>query len=114
MAYDSTMAYDEFLAERIRLYLTDQAGTSEKKMFGAVAFMVNGNMAVGVSNTDLMVRAGDESEAFLEESDVRPFDLSGKRMRGWLLVASPAIAEDGDLSRWIDVGVAVAVSLPPK
>jgi TfoX/Sxy family transcriptional regulator of competence genes len=114
MAYDSAMAYDEFLAERIRLCLTHQAGTSEKRMFGGVAFMVNGNMAVGVSSADLMVRAGDEAEAFLEESGVRPFDMSGKKMRGWLLVESPAIAEDSDVTRWIDVGVAVAVSLPPK
>lgn len=82
-------------------------------MFGGVAFMVNGNMAVGVSNTDLMVRVGDEAEAFLGESGVRPFDMSGKGMRGWLLVESSAIAQDGDFTRWIDVGVAVAVSLPP-
>ena len=113
-AYDGAVAYDEHLAERIRVGLTDQPGTSEKRMFGGIAFMIHGNMAIGVSNSELMVRAGDEAEVLLAEPAVRPFEMSGKTMRGWLLVDSAAIAEEVDLLRWIDVGVGIAESLPSK
>lgn len=108
------MAYDEDLAERIRESLADQPGTSEKRMFGGIAFMVNGNMAVGVSNDELMVRAGDQSELLLADAGVRPFEMSGKTMSGWLLVESPAVAEALDLERWVGVGVGTAESLPSK
>jgi TfoX/Sxy family transcriptional regulator of competence genes len=108
------MAYDDHLADRVRDILTDQPGTSEKRMFGGIAFMVNGNMAVGVSNSELMVRAGEEAEALVAEPGVRPFEMSGKTMKGWLLVESSAIAEDDDLSRWIGTGVGIAESLPPR
>lgn len=108
------MAYDEDLAERIRDALDDVPGVSERQMFGGIAFMVNGNMAVGVSETDVMVRAGDAEQAFLSEPGVRPFDMSGKKMKGWLLVEASVTAEDGDLARWVDTGVDIATSLPPK
>ena len=108
------MAYDEHLAERIREGLMDQPGMSEKRMFGGIAFMIHGNMAVGVSNSELMVRAGDEAEALLSEPGVRPFEMSGKTMRGWLLVDATAIIEDEDLRRWVDTGVGIAESLPAK
>lgn len=113
-AYHRTMAYDEHLAERVRSGMADVAGTSEKKMFGGIAFMVHGNMAVGVLNSELMVRAGDAVDSLLSEPGARPFEMSGKTMNGWLLVDSPSIAEDVDLFRWISVGVDVAMSLPPK
>jgi len=108
------MAYDEHLAERIRQGLTNQPGTSEKRMFGGVAFMVNGNMAVGVSNDELMVRAGDDADSLLDEYGVRQFEMSGKTMKGWLLVESAAVAEEVDLLHWVGVGVGIAESLPPK
>jgi len=108
------MAYDEQLAERVRSGLADAAGTSEKKMFGGIAFMIHGNVAVGVSNSELMVRAGDDADSWLSESGVRPFEMSGKTMRGWLLVDSPSIAEDVDLARWIGAGLDLAMSLPSK
>lgn len=108
------MAFDEHLAQRIREGLSDQPGTSEKKMFGGIAFMIHGNMAVGVSDSELMVRAGDEAEVLLAEPGVRPFEMSGKTMRGWLLVEAAAIAEDDDLLRWVGTGVGIAESLPSK
>jgi TfoX/Sxy family transcriptional regulator of competence genes len=108
------VSYDEHLAERIRDGLADQPGTSEKRMFGGIAFMIHGNMAVGVSNSELMLRAGEEADALLAESGARPFEMSGKTMKGWLLIESSAIAEEVDLLRWLDIGVGVAESLPPK
>jgi TfoX/Sxy family transcriptional regulator of competence genes len=108
------VAYDEHLAERIRDCLADQPGGSEKRMFGGIAFMVHGNMAVGVSNSELMLRAGEEADALLAERGVRPFEMSGNTMKGWLLIESSVIAEDDDLMRWLDIGVGIAESLPPK
>jgi TfoX/Sxy family transcriptional regulator of competence genes len=113
--YDVTMAYDETLAGRIRDLLSEEPGLTEKKMFGGIAFMLNGNMAVGVSSEEVMVRVGaDGTDSALAEAGVRPFDMSGKRMTGWVLVDAGATAEDEDLARWVDVGVDFASSLPPK
>ena len=109
------MAYDEGLATRVREVLGDQPGLAEKQMFGGLAFLVSGNMACGVRGDDLIVRvAADATEAALEEPGVRPFDLTGGRMKGWLMVAADGHAEYDDLRRWVDRGVAYAASLPPK
>jgi hypothetical protein len=109
------MAYDEGLAVRVRELLGDRIGVAEKRMFGGLAFLVNGNMACGVHGDDLIVRlAADATEAALAEPGTRPFDLTGRPMRGWLLVTPDAHAEDQDLRRWIGRGVAYAGSLPPK
>jgi hypothetical protein len=88
---------------------------TERKMFGGIGFMVGGNMAVGVSGDDLMVRVDPvEHEAFLAREGVRVFDLSGRPMKGWLLVGPEATGTEAGLSRWIDRGVTFAGSLPPK
>ena len=109
------MAYDEGLATRVREVLGDQPGVAEKKMFGGLAFLVGGNMACGVRGDDLMVRvAADQAETALEEPGARPFDMTGRPMKGWLLVAADGHAEDDDLRRWVGRGVAYACSLPPK
>jgi hypothetical protein len=109
------MAYDEGLATRVREVIGGQPGLAEKKMFGGLAFLLNGNMACGVSGEDLMVRVpADESDAALEERGARPFDMTGRPMKGWLLVAPEGHAEDDDLRRWLDRGLAYAGSLPPK
>jgi TfoX/Sxy family transcriptional regulator of competence genes len=109
------MAYDEGLATRVREVLGDQPGVAEKKMFGGLAFLVGGNMACGVRGDDRMVRvAADQAEAALEEPGARPFDMTGRPMKGWLLVAADGHAEDDDLRRWVGRGVAYAGSLPPK
>jgi hypothetical protein len=109
------MAYDEGLATRIRDLLGDQPGLAEKKMFGGLAFLLDGNMACGVRGHDLTVRVGaDAADAALREPGTRPFDLTGRPMKGWLLVDADGHAEDDDLRRWVDRGLAYATSLPPK
>jgi hypothetical protein len=109
------MAYDEGLASRVREMLGDQSGLAEKRMFGGLAFLVHGNMACGVRGEDLIVRlAADAVESVQAQPGVRPFDLTGRPMKGWLLVAADGHAEDDDLRRWVNRGVAYAASLPPK
>jgi TfoX/Sxy family transcriptional regulator of competence genes len=109
------MAYDEGLATRVRDLLGDQPGLAEKKMFGGLAFLLDGNMACGVRGHDLIVRvAAAAAEAALREPGTRPFDLTGRPMKGWLLVDADGHAEDDDLRRWVDRGLAYATSLPPK
>lgn len=113
--YSSTMAFDQLLAERIRAVLADEMGVTEKNMFGGFAFMVHGNMAVGVSGDELMARVGSDSmDKMLELDGVKPFEKTGRRMNGWVLVEAPMIAEDRDLAAWIDRGLAIATALPPK
>lgn len=109
------MAYDEILAERTRAYLADNPEIVEKKVFGGVAFMLRGNMAVGVSNDELMVRVGKEHhDEAISQSGVRMFDMSGRPMRGWLLVSPDVLKSHEGLARWIDTGLDYAGSLPPK
>lgn len=109
------MAYDEGLAQRIRERLGAEPGVGEKRMFGAIAFLVHGNMAVGVSGDDLMVRVGpDGTDAALARPGTRIFDMTGRPMRGWILVAGDSLMDDEVLGAWIDEGCAFAASLPPK
>ncbi len=109
------MAYDENLAERIRSKLKGTRGLSEKKMFGGVGFMINGNMACGVIKQDMVVRLnGDEADAALKRADVRVFDMTGRPMKGWILVGPHGVASDRALQSWIDRSTAFAKSLPPK
>ena len=109
------MAYDEGLAERIREVLAAEHGVAEKHMFGGIAFMLRGNMAVGVIGEDLMVRTGpDLHAALILEPHAREMDFTGRPMKGFVYVASEGIASDADLRRWIGHGVAYAGSLPPK
>ncbi|PAZ14363.1 RNA methyltransferase [Streptomyces sp. SA15] len=109
------MAYDEGLAERIRQRLGAEPDITEKRMFGGIAFLHRGNMAVGVSGDDLMVRVGpDDADAALARPGARVFDMTGRPMRGWILVAGTALKEDDVLDEWIDKGRTFASSLPPK
>jgi hypothetical protein len=109
------MAYDEYLAQRVRDVVGDDPGIDEKKMFGGLAVLLDGNMAVGVSGDELMVRVGvDAFDEALTNNGVRPFDMSGKRMDGWILAGGEGIAEDDALERWVAVGMLFAGSLPPK
>jgi TfoX/Sxy family transcriptional regulator of competence genes len=96
------MAFDENLAARIRQSLARKKGVEEKKMFGGVGFLLNGNMLVGVWKDSLIVRLGDEQgEATLLEPHVRPFDITGKAMKGWAMVAPEGIGGDDRLKDWI-------------
>ncbi|MFF4359354.1 TfoX/Sxy family protein [Streptomyces sp. NPDC001604] len=109
------MAYDEGLAERIRQHLGADPGVAEKRMFGGIAFLLHGNMAVGVIGDDLMVRVGpDATDAALARPGARLFDMTGRPMRGWVVVDSSAVTEDETLGEWIDEGYGFAAGLPPK
>ena len=109
------MAYDEALASRVRETLGENPEITERRMFGGIAFMLSGNMAVGVSKDDLMVRIDpdDQGEA-LAQSGVRAFDMTGRPMKGWILVAPQSTEDDADLQRWVGAGLDFAGSLPPK
>jgi hypothetical protein len=109
------MAYDEGLADRIRDHLSGHPAVTERRMFGGIAFMVAGNMAVGVSGSELMVRVDpSEHDDLLRLDEVRVFDLSGRPMKGWLLVGAAVTGGDAGLSEWIERGVDYAGSMPPK
>jgi TfoX/Sxy family transcriptional regulator of competence genes len=108
------MAYDDELAQRIRDRMAAVAGASEKKMFGGLAFLTSGNMTVGVQGDDLIARIDpDGMDAALAEPGVRPFDMTGRPMRGWILVASDGLSDD-DLERWINQARRYVATLPPK
>lgn len=109
------MAFDESLADRVRDALSARSDVSERKMFGGIAFMVGGNMAVGVIGDDLMVRLdpGDAEKA-LGEPHTRPMDFTGKPMKGMVYVDSAGTEVDVDLAAWVDAGADFAASLPPK
>jgi TfoX/Sxy family transcriptional regulator of competence genes len=110
------MSYDQNLAVRIRATLEIHPGVVEKKMFGGVGFILNGNMACGVQASDLIVRVGAENnEAALSRSFVRPFMvMPGKPMAGWVLVAPEGITNDQDLQYWVELGYQYASTLPEK
>lgn len=109
------MAYDETLADRVRDVLAPRADVGERKMFGGIAFMVGGNMAVGVLGEELMVRLDpDDAEQALAESNTRPMDFTGKPMKGMLFVEPAGTEADADLAGWVEAGADHAASLPPK
>ena len=113
------MAYDEGLAERIREHVPK---AKEKKMFGGIGWMEDGNLVVGLmaqgsmSDVDaIIVRCKpEETKAVLKEPGVRPFEQRGKAMQGWVLVEAEAVAEDPDLKAWIDRSRKFVRTLPPK
>lgn len=109
------MAFDEGLAQRIREAIGDDPDVVERKMFGGLAFMLRGNMAVGIVGDELMVRVGPDAwEASLALPHAREMDFTGRSMRGMVYVGVDGIAEDDDLAAWIERGAAFAGSLPPK
>jgi len=109
------MAYSEQLAERIREALGGRPGIVERKMFGGVAWMLDGNMACGVIGEDLLVRlAREDAAAAQAEEGAGPMEFTGRPMRGFVLVDVAAIDEDEELGRWVDAGADFAQSLPPK
>jgi TfoX/Sxy family transcriptional regulator of competence genes len=110
-----SMAYDEGLAQRIRDSLQETPGLVEKKMFGGIGYMLQGNMACGVNQDTLIVRVGpDLYEEALSRPHTRVFDMTGRPMKGWVVVAPEGIEEDDDLDQWIQQGVDFALSLPAK
>lgn len=109
------MAFHEHLAQRIRDVVGSDPGIDEKKIFGGLAVLLDGNMAVGVSGDELMVRVGeDDFDGALTKPGVRPFEMSGRPMSGWILVGGQGLAEDAELEAWIATGMDYAGSLPSK
>jgi hypothetical protein len=109
------MVFDEALAARIRSYLGRRKSVEEKKMFGGIGFLLNGNMLLGVWKDMLVARLSPgEGDDALKEPHVRAFDITGRPMKGWLLVEPAGIADDGQLKRWIDRSMSFARTLPAK
>jgi TfoX/Sxy family transcriptional regulator of competence genes len=108
------MAYDAELAERVRGMLRDELDVTEKRMFGGLTFLVNGNMSVTVSGRGgLMVRLDpDDAAARLDGGVVTPFEMRGKPMKGWLRVGEAGYAGDDQLRDWVDRSVEYARTLP--
>jgi TfoX/Sxy family transcriptional regulator of competence genes len=110
------MAYDEKLAERIRELLRGQRGLTEKKMFGGLAFLVGGNMAIAASGQGgLLVRVDPEdSERLVATTSARPMEMRGREMTGWLRVEADALRTKRELAKWVERGTSYARSLPGK
>jgi TfoX/Sxy family transcriptional regulator of competence genes len=110
------MAYDEELASRIRALTVGESGLTEQKMFGGLAFLVNGNMSLAASGQGgILVHVDpDESEALTESTSAVPFVMRGRAMRGWLRVDAPDVRGEPELARWVELGVSFARSLPAK
>jgi hypothetical protein len=109
------MAFDEGLAQRVREAVEGVAGVEERRMFGGIGFLVHGNMACGVLRDDLIVRVGPEGyDAALARPHARLFDLTGRTMRGWVMVGPDGHEADEALMEWVGQGVAFAASLPEK
>ncbi len=109
------MAYSRDLADEIRNHIGDHPGLNEKEMFGGIAFLIGGNMAVGVTGDELMVRVGkDAHDETVVLPGARVFDLSSRPMKGWLVIGADGISSRDDLEAWIERGVRFAESLPSK
>jgi TfoX/Sxy family transcriptional regulator of competence genes len=109
------MAFSEALAQRIRQRLARRKNVEEKKMFGGVGFLLNGNLLVGVWKDSLCVRLGPEqAEEALPEPHVKEFDITGRAMNGWVLVEPGGVTDDDQLKRWIQRAVNFVGKLPKK
>jgi TfoX/Sxy family transcriptional regulator of competence genes len=110
------MAYDEQLAERIRELVEGEPGLEEKKMFGGLAFLINGNMAVAASSEGgLLLRVDpEETEQHLAHPHTDPFVMRSREMTGWMRVIPDGLGTEVELRRWVNVGVTYARGLPPK
>jgi hypothetical protein len=99
----------------MRAVISAFAQAPEKKMFGGVGFLVNGNMACGMNGDGLIVRVGEAAYAeTMRNPHVRAFDMTGRPMKGWVFVDPPGYADDADLKSWVATGIDFAASLPPK
>ena len=109
------MPYDTLLATRIRLALGPLPDLVEKKMFGGVGFLLNGNMACGVHKNDLIVRVGPENyDQALSHPHTKVFDMTGHPMAGWIMVEPEGCATESALQAWVEQGLSFARSLPGK
>ncbi|HKN63256.1 MAG TPA: TfoX/Sxy family protein [Gaiellaceae bacterium] len=110
------MAYDEKLADRIRLLLGEHDSLTEQRMFGGLAFLLGGNMAIAASGEGgILVRVDpEESDELVARTPAEPMEMRGRPLAGWLRVAAAHVADDATLGAWVERGTAYAGSLPPK
>jgi hypothetical protein len=110
------VAYDEDLANRLRELVASEPGLTEKRMFGGLAFLINGNMAVSASGQGgLLLRVDpEETDALLGKPHARPFEMRGRVMQGWMRVEPAGLKTKRQLERWVGLGVGYARSLPSK
>jgi len=110
------MAYDEELAHRIRELVGDLPALSEQKMFGGLAFLIGGNMAIAASGQGgVLVRADPEqSDELVETTPASVMEMRGREMRGWLRVAAEDVRSNDELAKWVELGTSYARSLPAK
>lgn len=108
------MAFDAVLAERIRDGFSRRLGIVEKRMFGGVVFQSGGNIVVGVWQDSLIVRLGDSALTALQEPGVREFDITGRAMKGWVLVDPLVLGSDQVLQSWLDRAYDFVKTLPVK
>jgi hypothetical protein len=110
------MAYDEELADRIRALLGSRAGLTEQKMFGGLAFLIDGNMAIAASGQGgILVRVDpQESDELVATTPAEEMEMRGRKMTGWLQVDAADVAGEHALGEWVERGVGYAASLPPK
>jgi TfoX/Sxy family transcriptional regulator of competence genes len=109
------MPYSQSLADRIRWALRENRKVEEKKMFGGVGFLLNGNMLVGVWESSLIVRLGPETGAeVLKQPHVKEFDVTGRPMKGWIMVEPEGLDSDEQLGDWIDRAIEYVETLPAK
>jgi TfoX/Sxy family transcriptional regulator of competence genes len=109
------VAYSEELAQRIRDVIGGRDGVTERKMFGGIAWMIDGNMACATMGEDLLVRLDrDDADRILAEPHVGLMRMGERTMRGFFTVDAAGIADDAQLAGWVDAGAAYAASLPPK
>lgn len=109
------MAYDEKLASRVKTILGNLPGLTEKRMFGGVGYLLNGNMACGVHKEYLIVRVGPaQHQNALEKPHVRVFDITGRPMTGWVMVAPDGFIDEVSLVNWVQMGLDFADTLPQK
>jgi len=110
------MAYDEQLADRIRTRLGSRADLSEKKMFGGLAFLIGGNMAIAASGQGgILVRVDpEESDTLVATTPAELMEMRGRSLAGWLRVDTADVSDDAALGEWVDRGAGYAASLGPK
>ncbi len=116
VSYDRSMAYDEQLADRIRELAGGEADLTEKKMFGGLAFLIGGHMAVAASGQGgVLVRVDPaQSEALVATTNAQPMEMRGRQLQGWLRVGPEDLRTRRQLARWVELGTSYARSLPAK
>lgn len=115
LSEDDNMPFDETLSQRVRGLLKLQPGIVEKRMFGGLGFLLNGNMCCGIWKEFLILRLGPEQGGqALQQPHVRPFDITGKAMTGWVMVEPDGVATVPTLSKWVNRAIGFVEELPPK